>query len=343
VSHERSSVSPDDAEAVITRLVGLPAPPETALADLSQQLSTILHLADGQSSAIARRLSTTARGLDVRSWRPNLVVALTGPAAAQVDALARVFARTLYGSEDRIVVLDLSPIKSPESLSMLVGSPPGYIGFGMALPIHDLARTPWTVVVVRGLDACDASASQVIARALADGYLTDASGDRFFLSDAVVLMPASTEEKPHGRVPLGFGASEGEKDSTADRRMLESLFGRSASHVDVHVRELSLDPAADSNAWLSGTLLPGIAERYRRRGVDVTWTPAVVQRLCELTSDLDRHEAEHVAEDWVAEAAPGDVGGKGGSGRAVQLSVADGKCMAKAGGASAAPGETPQP
>jgi ATP-dependent Clp protease ATP-binding subunit ClpC len=343
VSHERSSVSPDDAEAVITRLVGLPAPPETALADLSQQLSTILHLEDGQSSAITRRLSTTTRGLDVRSWRPNLVVALTGPAAAQVDALARVFARTLYGSEERVVVLDLSPIKSPESLSMLVGSPPGYIGFGMALPIHDLARTPWTVVVVRGLDVCDVSASDVIAKALADGYLTDASGDRFYVSDAVVLVPSSTEEKPHGHVPLGFGASEGGKDSAADRRLLESLFGKSAAHVDVHVRELSLDPAADSSAWLSGTLLPGIAERYRRRGVELTWTPAVVQRLCELTSELDRHEAEHVAEDWVAEAAPADAGGKGHAERAVRLSVAEGKCVAKPGGASGASGEVPQP
>jgi ATP-dependent Clp protease ATP-binding subunit ClpC len=344
VSHERPTVTAADAEAVITRLVGLPVAPEAALADLSQQLTTVLRLGGEQVAAITRRLSTAARGLDLHSWRPNLVVALTGPAVAQADALARVFARTLYGSEERVVVLDLSPIKSPESLSMLIGSPPGYIGFGMALPIHDLARTPWTVVVLRGLDACDISASQVIGKALRDGYLTDASGKRYFLSDAVVLLPASSDEDQHLRHPLGFGTTGGEGGAAADRRVLETLFGDSADHVDVHVSELTLDPDADANAWLTGSLLPGIAERYARRGVDLAWEPAVVDRLAALTSGLDRHEAEHVAEDWIASAATGDADRQGESRRAVRLSVVDGRCVAAPaeGDASPPPGEAPQ-
>jgi ATP-dependent Clp protease ATP-binding subunit ClpC len=326
VSHERSAVTPPDAEAVITRLVGLPVAPESALAHLSQQLGSILHLADAQSTAITKRLSTTTRGLDLRSWQPNLVVALTGSAAAQTDALARVIARTLYGSEERVVVLDLSPIKSPESLSMLVGSPPGYVGFGMALPVHELARTPWTVVVVRGLDVCDVSASQVIAKALNDGFITDAVGKRYFLSDAVVLLPASSEEEPHG-LALGFERAGEKADAAAERRLLDTQFGDSADHVDVHVSELSLDSAAEADAWLTGVLLPGIAERYRRHGVDLTWEPAVVDRLAELTSDLDRHDAENLAEDWIAEAALADADREGESPRTVRLSVADGKCV----------------
>jgi len=328
VSHERPTVTSADAEAVVTRLVGLPVAPETALADLSRQLTTILRLPVEQAAAIMQRLSTTARGLDLHSWRPNLVVALTGPGVAQADALARVFARTLYGFEERVVILDLSPIKSPESLSMLVGSPPGYIGFGMALPIHDLARTPWTVVIVRGLDVCDASASQVIAKALRDGYLTEASGKRYFLSDAVVLLPASSDEDPHVHRPLGFGAAGGEGDASADRRLLETLFGDSADHIDVHVSELSLDPDADAAAWLTGTLLPRIAGRYARHGVDLTWEPAVVERLAALTSGLDRHEAEHVAEGWIAATAMADADHQDDARRAVRLTVVDGRCAA---------------
>jgi len=328
VSHERPTVTSADAEAVVTRLVGLPVAPETALADLSRQLTTILRLPAEQAAAIMQRLSTTARGLDLHSWRPNLVVALTGPGVAQADALARVFARTLYGFEERVVILDLPPIKSPESLSMLVGSPPGYIGFGMALPIHDLARTPWTVVIVRGLDVCDASASQVIAKALRDGYLTEASGKRYFLGDAVVLLPASSDEDQHVHRPLGFGAAGGEGDTSADRRLLETLFGDSADHIDVHVSELSLDPDADAAAWLTGTLLPGIAGRYARHGVDLAWEPAVVERLAALTSGLDRHEAEHVAEDWIAAAAMADADHQDDARRAVRLTVVDGRCAA---------------
>lgn len=328
VSHERTTVTAQDADAVITRLVGLPAAPEAALSNLSGQLGTILHLGQDSVSAITKRLSTTTRGLDVRSWRPNLVVAMVGPAAAQADALARVLARTLYGSEDRIVVLDLTPIKSSESLSMLVGPPPGYIGFGQALPIHDLANTPWCVVLVRGLDVCDVSASQVIAKGLRDGYLTDATGTRYYLSDAVVLLPASSDDEPRDRVPLGFNAGGKAGGADADRRLLGSLFGGSGDQVDVLIRDLCLDPEADAGAWLEGTLLPGIAERYRRHGIALSWKPAVVKRLTELTAGLDRHDAERLAEGWVADAAMDGADRKGEAQHGVCLSVKDGVCVA---------------
>jgi hypothetical protein len=89
-----------------------------------------------------------------------------------------------------VVTLDLAPITEPALISSLLGTPQGYVGHGAVLPIHRLAQQPFCVVRFLSLGTCHPVARTVVAQAIRDGYLTDGTGRRVFLSSAVLVLEA---------------------------------------------------------------------------------------------------------------------------------------------------------
>jgi ATP-dependent Clp protease ATP-binding subunit ClpC len=279
IAHGDEAVTPADAEAVARRMVGMPVSPGARLADLRQRLEASALLGEDDARAFLARLEVTVRGLDLRAARPNAVVLLLGEAAVRGDELASRVAESLFGSADRVVSIDFSRMVHPADVTLLVGAPPGYIGYSDSLAIHKVAQAPWSVLRCDNVHAAHPQVREVLIQALTDGFFTDSLGKRVYLSDAVVVMTADLPlaAGPRG---LGFGRTAAATPAlSAARRAAEETFGRSlVAQCDVVCAVVPTGEEA-RRRWLAEQLLPDLSERYHEHGVGLAWDSSVVEWL----------------------------------------------------------------
>ncbi len=324
------SVDAQAEQQVLARVLGDDLSTEQALEQADSELTAAGFTVEDEER-IMKRLATTLNGLDLRVQRPNLVLALSGGATREADAVARTLARALYGADERVIHVDLSPIQEDEAISILIGSIPGTVGYGRRLPIHELEVAPRTVVVLTGADVCHPIAADIVAKGLADGYITDTTGGRYYMSDAVVLLPTSREGGAAAvKVPFGFkpaGCDADESSVTVEPEDLCEAFGRAlAEQVDVCVSELGMRSGAGHGDARVARLLPDIAAQYARRGITLTWDDAVAAHLGVAGSACaTRTELERLVEEWVSGLVLGVTGDRdAGESCAAHLSMVDG-------------------
>ncbi|UCF67979.1 MAG: ATP-dependent Clp protease ATP-binding subunit, partial [Acidobacteriota bacterium] len=265
VKEGRGAVEIGDARAVAERMIGMPVDMRERLELLRDRLAEQGLLPQEDIDELLARLNVTLRGLDVRPQRPNGIVLLTGPAAMVASALARTLAHSLYGDGERVVDVDFTQFDDASHVNTLVGPPPGYVGFGERLPLHEIAQAPWSVLLCRGIDGCHPEVREVLTRALADGVLTERNGKRIYLSDAIVLLSAG--EVTRAAQPLGFGAPRAD-ESSLDAESLRDLGKRIGSELAEQIDVVFSTVLASESArqqWVEQVVLSGLAQRYRQQ------------------------------------------------------------------------------
>ncbi len=280
LTQKKTAVEQADAETVAQRLVGMPVALGARLDLLHARLGERGLLTEDDLQSLSNRLEVTLRGLDLRPTRPNAIVLLVSEVARAGDSLAAIIAESLFGAAERVVEIDFSRFTHPEDITMLVGAPPGYVGYSDSLPLHRVAQMPWCVVLWKNVHACHPQVRLVLEQALADGLLTDARGKRIYLSDAVILLTA--ELILHTQRSLGFQLADGsaprEARAIADvRHSLEDLLGeRFVSQVDLICDRAPTSDEAQRR-WLRQHLLSDLATRYRKQGIDLHWDESLFQ------------------------------------------------------------------
>lgn len=302
VSHGGDRVTREVADRVMARQAGAVISPADAL---TRALTALLGCGvsqDEDRQQILSRIRTTLNHLDVRAWRPNLVLGLVGEAAAGCNRLAAGLAEALFGSERRVVTLDLSPIRDEEGITLLVGPPPGYVGFNRPLAIHELALTPRCAIVVTGADVCHPAATQIVAQAIRQGYITDSTNARYHLSDAIVIVAASPSAAVAKRLKLGFTDAARPGSVECEPRDPVELFGHAlAEQFDLvlSLRLASGDGVGEN--WIRKQFIPDVAERYLKRGVELSLDDGAVTALLRTCDGCSNYrERERVAEEWVS-------------------------------------------
>jgi len=219
------------------------------------------------ADALVARLGVALRGLDASHDRPDAVVLLAGGAAAGASPLAAAIARTIFARETAVIDLDLAPLTDDSSISTLLGSAPGLIASDRPLPLHELRRSPWQVVVFRGIDACAISIRDTVASALAAGAFTDAMGRRIPLGTAIVILTAPGVETGGANTPPAVPAGV----------ILAARLGPALlAACDVVTGTPSAAPADQRAAWLRRELLDPLADRLARAGYPATFEPEFV-------------------------------------------------------------------
>jgi ATP-dependent Clp protease ATP-binding subunit ClpC len=281
----RQSVSLQDAMVVAQRMVGMPASIEDRLGALRAELANRVALPEEEMATLVNRLEVTVRGLDLRPSRPNAVVLLLDDAAEQAAALAEVIAETITGSPERVVTIDFSRFTDRWSLSMLLGAGPGYVGYEDTLPIHTVAQTPWCVLHCQNIELCYPAVLAVLAQALADGFFTDATGRRIYLSDTVVILTAAAG-LAGADDDIGFGAGQGAHADATQRAARAAAAAREilgdalVDRCDV-ICARKVETTAAQRRWLETRLLQDLAVRYLKYGLSLEWEPEVVDWLAQ--------------------------------------------------------------
>jgi len=288
-AHAKKQVDLANAQTVAQRIVGMPIALNERLGALRQGLRDKALMGEDDVETLVNRLAITMRGLDLRASRPNAVVLLLGDAAPNSEALAQTIAVSLFGSAERVVTIDFSRFTQPHDVTMLIGAPPGYIGYSDSLPLHKVVQMPWCVLRCENVHACHPAVREVLTQALDEGFLTDARGKRIFLSDVVALLSADIAGQSR-RAP-GFRRSA-EVDPQSGREAAEAEMGRAlVEQVDIVCAEVKSSEDAERN-WLEQHLLAGVQERYNKQGMDVRWDESLLEWL------LKQKGASGSRRDW---------------------------------------------
>jgi len=293
----QASVSQAKAKLVAQKMVGMPLDAKAQLKRLQAILTEHGLMVEKDVATLIRRLSVTLHNLDMRSVRPNAVVLLLGEATSTSDMLAEAIAEALFESVERVVTIDFSRFSSPHDITMLLGAPPAYVGFGGDLPIYRIAQMPWCVIRCEQIQACHPQVAEVLIKGLANGMLTDATGKNIYLSEAVILLTAELDLKPHH---LGLGHAE---PTLSDAEVLlavnKALHPTLLEQVDLICTQLP-EAGETRRKWLQQELLTTLADRYRMKGLTLQWDPSLLDWLVSLKQLTRQQDWERFIDDEVS-------------------------------------------
>ena len=279
VAQGSPALSMKEAQEVAQRMVGMPLSLENRLSSLQAVLQEQGLMRAEEVGGLLNRLQVTMRGLDLRAGRPNAVVLLSGAAAELSETISRTIAASLFGDPERVITIDMSRMQHPADISLLVGAPPGYVGYSERLPLHRLIQIPWCVVRFENIDLCHPSVRAVVHQGLQEGRLTDGQGKSIYFSDAVILMTAEVRIQVERSMGFQLKDEQGVEVSDVYRAVAETVGNDLASQVDLFMP--GIQPATVSKDWLKDHMLADLANRYLKQGLRLNWDTSLVDWLAE--------------------------------------------------------------
>ena len=153
-----------------------------------------------------------------------------GPTGVGKTELAKTLAEFMFGSEESLIKIDMSEFQERHTTSRLVGSPPGYVGYGEGGQLTDaVRRKPYSVVLFDEIEKAHPDAFNLLLQVLEDGNLTDGKGRKVDFRNTIIIMTSNVGTEHIRRASrIGFGGNADEIDQNDMRRKvddaLKSLF-----------------------------------------------------------------------------------------------------------------------
>ncbi|GDY47822.1 ATP-dependent Clp protease ATP-binding subunit [Streptomyces antimycoticus] len=284
-----AEVTVEDIAEIVSRQTGIP------VASLTQEerqrllgLEEHLHRrVVGQEEAVAAVADAVLRaraGLADPN-RPSGSFLFLGPTGVGKTELARALAEALFGSEDRMVRLDMSEYQEKHTVSRLVGAPPGYVGHEEAGQLTEaVRRQPYSLLLLDEVEKGHPDVFNILLQVLEDGRLTDAQGRTIDFKNTVIVMTSNLgSEAITGRGgPLGFGGGGDEADEAARReRVLRPLREHFRPEFLNRIDEVVIFRrlADDQLRQIADVLLEETRRRLHAQDVSVEFTPPAVEWL----------------------------------------------------------------
>lgn len=159
--------------------------------------------------AVARAIRRSRIGLK----NPNKPIGsflLLGPTGVGKTELARSLARHLFASEKSLIRFDMSEFMEKHSVSKLIGSPPGYVGYEDGGQLTEMVkRTPYSIILLDEIEKAHPSIFNILLQVLEDGHLTDSFGNRIDFKNTIIIMTSNIGARLiEKRGKMGFRAPD---------------------------------------------------------------------------------------------------------------------------------------
>ena len=283
------SIGEEDIADVVTAWTSIP------VAKLAKEESEkLLHLDEllkerviGQDEAVSTVARAIRRGRTGLSdpKRPQGSFIFCGPTGVGKTELSKALAEALFGDENAIVRFDMSEYMEKHSVSKLIGSPPGYVGYDEAGQLTEkIRRKPYSVVLFDEIEKAHPDVFNILLQILEDGMLTDSHGRRVDFKNTVVIMTSnlgySGVEAPK---KLGF-VTETDKDAENERerrKVLDALKGYFRPEFLNRVDEIVVfHKLSDEDIRkIARLMLTDVAKRVGELGISLSFTDEVVAEL----------------------------------------------------------------
>ncbi len=223
-------VTEDDIADIVSEWTNIPV--KKLLAEESERLKnleSVLHeRVIGQSeavSAVSKAIRRGRAGLKDPK-RPIGSFIFLGPTGVGKTELSKALAESMFGTENAIIRVDMSEYMEKHSVSKIIGSPPGYVGFDEGGQLTEkIRKNPYSVVLFDEIEKAHPDIFNILLQILEDGILTDAQGRRVDFRNTVIIMTSNLGAKEilNTGSKLGFGrdSENGDKDVIKERVMAE--------------------------------------------------------------------------------------------------------------------------
>ncbi|MEV8087376.1 ATP-dependent Clp protease ATP-binding subunit [Streptomyces nigra] len=210
-----------------------------------------------------------------------------GPTGVGKTELARALAEALFGSEDRMVRLDMSEYQERHTVSRLIGAPPGYVGHEEAGQLTEVVRRhPYSLLLLDEIEKAHPDVFNILLQVLDDGRLTDSQGRTVDFTNAVIVMTSNlgSEAITRGGTGIGFGSGDGQADEDARterilRPLRQQFRPEFLNRIDeiVVFRQLTTEQLKS----ITNLMLDKTRRMLHAQGVEVDFTDAAVDWLSE--------------------------------------------------------------
>ncbi len=334
-------VTEEDVAQIVASWTGVPVKKMTE--DESQRL---LHLEEmlhkrvvGQDeavSAVTRAVRRARAGLKDPN-RPIGSFIFLGPTGVGKTELCRALGEVMFDDENSLIRIDMSEYMEKHSVSRLVGTPPGYVGYEEGGQLTQKVRNkPYSVVLFDEVEKAHPDVFNILLQILDDGRLTDSNGRVVNFKNTIIVMTSNAGASTiTSKRSLGFGGSvETTRDYEAmkERVMAEvkdTFRPEFINRIDDLIVFHALEP--DDIRRIAGLMLGSVSKRLAQRGMKLSYGDDVIALLAEEGYDPNygarplRRTIQRSVEDALSEEI---IAGKIALGDQVQLYVDDNKHIA---------------
>ncbi len=224
-------VGEQEIAAIVSQWTGIPVVQLTQeesqrLLNMEEELHKRIVGQDEAVSAVARAIRRGRAGLKDPK-RPTGSFIFLGPTGVGKTELCKTLAASMFGDENAMIRLDMSEYMEKHTVSRLVGSPPGYVGYDEGGQLTEkVRRRPYSVVLFDEIEKAHPDVFNMLLQILEDGILTDSQGRRVDFKNCVIIMTSNVGAKmiaQSGAKTLGFSAESNE--TASNKKIREAVMG----------------------------------------------------------------------------------------------------------------------
>jgi len=312
-----SEVDEEEIAEVLSIWTGIPVfkltEEETEkLLRMEEELHKRIISQDDAISAVSRAMRRTRSGLKDPK-RPAGSFIFLGPSGVGKTELSKALAEFLFGDEDALIQLDMSEYMEKHTVSRLIGSPPGYVGYEEGGQLTEaVRRKPFSVILFDEIEKAHPDVFNTLLQILEDGRLTDSQGHAVDFKNTIIIMTSNlgTRDIQKG-TSIGFAAKADEKvtyEKMKERVMEElkhSFRPEFLNRIDEVIVFHSL--TQDDVVEIVDLMMKRVREQLKAKDVDIELTHAAKVLLAEKGYDIAlgarplRRTIQRMLEDPLAE------------------------------------------
>ncbi|HEX9595045.1 MAG TPA: ATP-dependent Clp protease ATP-binding subunit, partial [Candidatus Saccharimonadales bacterium] len=233
------SVTNEDIAQVVATMTGIPVTnvrksEAKFLMQLEKHLGKFIIGQQDAVDAVARAIRRNRSGVgDAR--RPIGSFIFMGPTGVGKTELAKILARELFLSEEALIKIDMSEYSERHTVSRLIGSPAGYVGYEDSNQLTDrVRRQPYSLILFDEIEKAHPEIFNVLLQILEDGYLTDAKGRRVDFRNTCIIMTSNVgAEVLQKEAALGFRA-----EGKSEKAKLQTMHEENVERVQEELKRL---------------------------------------------------------------------------------------------------------
>ena len=246
------------------------------LSELDKRLKEHIVGQDEAIEAVAAAIRRNRVGISPKHKPVSFI--FVGPTGVGKTELVKQLAQDLFNSPDALIRFDMSEFMEKHSVSRIVGSPPGYVGYDEAGQLTEkIRRKPYAVILFDEIEKAHPDVMNVLLQILDDGEITDSHGRKVNFENTVIVMTSNAgSERKEGTVGFGHTANEQNRDR-AMKALGEFLRPEFLNRVDEVICFNRLDEK--NFAGIARIMLDELQKSLEDKGLHFTWDEAVEEYL----------------------------------------------------------------
>ncbi len=315
-AHSSGKVTEQSIAEIVSLWTGVP------VVQLTQEESErLLKLEDvlhnrlvGQSAAVTAVSKAIRRGrVGLKDpKRPIGSFIFLGPTGVGKTELCKALAEAMFGSENMMIRLDMSEYMEKHTVSRLVGSPPGYVGFEEGGQLTEkVRRNPYSVILFDEIEKAHTDVFNILLQILEDGILTDSQGRTVDFKNTLIIMTSNIGARliTDKKVPFGFGGGDDQEEKDIKSKVLTELKGAFRPEFLNRVDDIIVFSKLkqDEIKQIAQKMLQNLAVRLKSLNINIEFTDSVLDALADKGFDAVygarplRREIQNRIEDALSE------------------------------------------